>query len=169
METGTMVSTKSGFRLTGPKILLILVGFFAPIMAVNFLMAYYAIHTFSGMQTEKPYESGLAYNRAIAEAKAQAALGWQVDVHSDKQADGTLMLAALMKDASSTPLNNLSVHVRLLSPTDSKRDHALVLSEQGQGFYRGSTGVEAGQWDVELEAGRDGHIQFRSVNRIIVQ
>jgi nitrogen fixation protein FixH len=168
MGTGTMVSTKPEFRLTGPKILLILFGFFGTIMAVNFVMAYYAIHTFSGMQTEKPYESGLAYNRAIAEAKAQSALGWKVDIHSEKQADGTLRLSASLKDASNLPLNDLFIHVRLLSPTDSKHDHEAVLVFDHDGVYHGSTPTEAGQWDVELIAERDGHVQFRSLNRVIV-
>jgi nitrogen fixation protein FixH len=166
--SGAMVETKPEFRLTGAKVLLLLVGFFVTIMAVNFLMAYYAIHTFSGMQTEKPYESGLAYNRAIAEAKALTALGWKADIHSDRSADGTVSLDVSMADTSGIPLADLAVHARLRSPIDSKRDHEVAFSNEGNGLYRGSTGAEAGQWDLEVSAERNGAVQFRSVNRIVL-
>ena len=88
--TQTMPKPPSENKLTGLSVLLILVGFFGVIMVVNFVMAYYALHTFSGMQTEKPYESGLAYNRAISDAKAQVSRGWHVDARIERQADGSV-------------------------------------------------------------------------------
>jgi nitrogen fixation protein FixH len=160
--------SKSNFHLTGWKVLCILIAFFGVIMAVNFVMAYYAIHTFSGMQTEKPYESGLAYNRAISEAKAQASRGWHVDIGMERAADGTMGMNVTLNDAASHPLDNLNIKAALRSPIDSKRDHVLALVGIGFGKYTGVTSAEAGQWDVEIIAESDHATVYRSINRIII-
>jgi len=160
--------SKSNFRLTGWKVFFIISSFFGVIMAVNFVMAYYAIHTFSGMQTEKPYESGLAYNRAISEAKAQASRGWHVDIRMERATDGSIDMNVVLNDAASQPLENLSVKAALRSPIDSKRDHLLSLIGAGHGTYNGVTSAEAGQWDVEIMAKSDGAIVYRSINRVII-
>ncbi len=166
--THTMQGPVSEVKLTGLKVLLIFVGFFGVIMAVNFVMAYYAIHTFSGMQTEKPYESGLAYNRAIADAKAQVSRGWTVEEHVERQADGLVGVSAVIKDASSTPLDDLTVLARLRSPIDSKLDHTLTLIGGLNGQYRGTVDAAAGQWDIEIVAEQKSVAAFKSINRVII-
>ena len=160
--------SKSNFRLTGWKVFFIIASFFGVIMAVNFVMAYYAIHTFSGMQTEKPYESGLAFNRAISEAKIQASRGWNVDVRMERAADGSVGMKVTLNDAASQPLDNLIIKAALRSPIDSKRDHLLSLVSEGQGKYSGVTSAEAGQWDVAIVAEIDGATVYRSINRVIL-
>lgn len=160
--------SKSNFRLTGWKVFFIITSFFGVIMAVNFVMAYYAIHTFSGMQTEKPYESGLAFNRAISEAKIQASRGWNVDVRMERVADGSVGMTVTLNDAASKPLENLIVKATLRSPIDSKRDHFLSLMSSGHGIYSGITNAEVGQWDVEIVAESEGATVYRSINRVIL-
>lgn len=167
-EIAVVKQSESDFRLTGWNVLLIIGSFFGVIMVVNFVMAYYAIHTFSGMQTEKPYESGLAYNRAISEAKAQASRGWNVDVRMERVADGSVGMNVTLNDAASKPLENLIVKAALRSPIDSKRDHLLSLMFSGHGTYSGITNAEAGQWDVEIVAESEGATVYRSINRVIL-
>ncbi len=157
-----------GFRLTGGKVLAILIGFFVTVISVNFLMAYLAIHTFSGMQTEKPYESGLAFNRAIADAQAQDARGWSVSASVDRAADGTVAVKASLTDAAKAPLSGYAVTATLRSPIDAKRDHTITLSDDGNGVYSGQANGEAGQWDLEIMALLNEKPLFRSVNRVIL-
>jgi nitrogen fixation protein FixH len=155
-------------RLTGPKVLAIIVGFFAVVMSVNFLMAYLAIHTFSGMQTENPYETGLAFNRAIADAEAQDARGWSVAVTVDRTATGVVTLKASLLDAAKAPLSGYGVNAVLRSPIDAKRDHPVLLTDDGKGAYHGDTIAEAGQWDLEIIASLKEKPLFRSINRVIL-
>ena len=166
--TQTMPKPPSENKLTGLSVLLILVGFFGVIMVVNFVMAYYALHTFSGMQTEKPYESGLAYNRAISDAKAQVSRGWHVDARIERQADGSVGVTAEMKDVSSAPIHDLAVVATLRSPIDSKLDHSVKLAEEKDGSYRGTVNAAAVQWDAEIIAEQNGIAVFKSINRIII-
>ena len=69
-----------GRPLTGRSVLLMIIAFFSVMLLVNFIMAAYAVKTFSGLDTDNPYDSGLAYNKDIAAAKAQGALGWSVEL-----------------------------------------------------------------------------------------
>ena len=154
--------------LTGGKVLAIIVGFFAVVMSVNFLMAYLAIHTFSGMQTENPYETGLAFNRAIADAEAQDARGWSVSVAVDRAATGAVTLKASLLDAAKAPLSGYVVNAVLRSPIDAKRDHPLLLTDDSKGAYHGETIAEAGQWDLEIIASLKDKPLFRSINRVIL-
>jgi len=166
--TQTMQRPASESKLTGLKVLAILIGFFGVIMGVNFVMAYYAIHTFSGMQTEKPYESGLAYNRAIADAKAQVSRGWHVDAQVERLADQSVAIAVVMKDAQSAPIHDVTVLAALRSPIDSKLDHNLTLITDQKGAYRGTVDAAAGQWDLEIIAEQAGVTVFKSINRVII-
>ena len=88
-----MMKDESDYRpggrvLTGRMVLLMLVGFFGVMLAVNFVFATYAVKTFSGLDSDNPYDSGLAYNKEIAAAKAQADLGWTVDLTRTPDAGG---------------------------------------------------------------------------------
>jgi len=55
-----------GRPLNGWKVLAMFVGFFLVVGAVDGLMIYKALGTFSGEVTPHPYERGLAYNKEIA-------------------------------------------------------------------------------------------------------
>ena len=52
-----------GKPLTGWKVLAMLLAFFGVVGAVNAVMVYSALSTFSGEVEAHPYEHGLAYNR----------------------------------------------------------------------------------------------------------
>ncbi len=54
----------------------IFVGMMAVVIAVNGVLIYSAISTFTGTTTARSYDRGRAYNAVIAEAERQAALGW---------------------------------------------------------------------------------------------
>ena len=162
-----MAATQT-FRLTGGMVLAILLGFFASVFGANFLMAYFAIHTFSGMQTERPYESGLAFNRAIADAQAQDARGWSVSATVERASDGTVAVKASLLDAAKAPLSGYTVKAMLQSPIDAKRDHPISMSDDGNGAYSGQANAEAGQWDLEIVAALNEKPLFHSVNRVIL-
>ena len=68
----------TGRILTGWKVLAIFVGFFVVYMTANSIMVYFASTTFRGLDGDRPYEAGLAYNRELEAAREQEKLGWKV-------------------------------------------------------------------------------------------
>ncbi len=71
-----------------------------------------------------------------------------------------------MLDAAGAPVAGLAVTTGFDSPADMKLDKDLSLTETAPGIYSGRLGARPGQWDVELEARRDGARVFKSQNRI---
>ena len=80
------------YRLTGRFVLVAIISFFVVVMGVNGIMAYLAVETFSGVQSEKPYENGLAFNRDIARARAQYAQGWSVNETISRSPSGAVSI-----------------------------------------------------------------------------
>jgi len=150
-----------GAPLTGPRVLLILCGFFGVIGAVNALMVYDAISTFRGEVVEHPFEKGLAYDSDIADAQAQVERGWKVDVSLSVGA-----LGVTFHDAQGQPLQGLDVTGAFAAPADMSRDQKFELSETGYGVYAGATPPQTGVWDLTLLAKRDGKTLFQSKNRV---
>lgn len=168
---GTATATMPALR--GRTVLGALLAFFAVVIAVNGVMVVLAIATMPGLDTERPYQTGIAYNAEIAAARAQAGRHWAVAsrVVRDLVGDppGHAAVTVTVHDATGTPVSGLDVAVRLLRPTDQRGDHAVTLHEGEPGTYRGdATSVAAGAWEVETRAGRGSEPLFRSHNRIIL-
>jgi nitrogen fixation protein FixH len=158
--------TSSGFRLTGRMVLLILIGFFSVIVAVNGVMAYVAVNTFSGMQTQRPYEAGLKFNHAIAKARVQQEQHWVVDTHVERAKSGEVSLSIALADQQGKAISDSQLDVQLVSPVDSRYDATFALQGDGAGRYRGLAQAPAGQWDLVIIAKRSDEAVFRSVSRV---
>jgi nitrogen fixation protein FixH len=155
---------RPGAPLTGTKVLLIALGFFGVVFAVNGLMAYDALSTFRGEVVAHPYQDGLAYNSQIAAAQAQAQRGWKVDVQLTPAGP-----RATFRDAGGRPLDGLVVTGRWAAPADVTRDRKFAMREDGPGIYVAQGEAPAGAWDLELEAKRGDAILFRSRNRVTLR
>jgi nitrogen fixation protein FixH len=65
------------FRLTGRHVMGGFVGAFGVIIAVNLVMAWFAVSTFPGVEVQNSYVASQGFNTRLAE---QRALGWQTRV-----------------------------------------------------------------------------------------
>jgi nitrogen fixation protein FixH len=156
--------------LTGRTVLAALVAFFGVVIGVNGVMMALAIGTMPGLENEKPYQAGIAYNAEIEAARAQAGRHWSVTSHIARDALGRAVVRLTARDANGAPLAGLAVAVRLMRPADQHGDRIVALGEREAGIYEGeATGVPAGVWDVEIEAGRASAQLFRSHNRIVME
>lgn len=70
-------------RFTGWHATTILVAMFGVIISVNFIMARFAVRTFSGTVVDNSYVASQHFNRWLAAAEAQRELGWTLDVGVD--------------------------------------------------------------------------------------
>jgi nitrogen fixation protein FixH len=148
-----------GAPLSGAKVLAILLTFFGVIFAVNGVMMFDAISTFSGQTNDHPYEVGLKYNTQIAAAAAQNGRRWNVET---TLSDG---VRVTFRDADGQLLAGLTVSGVYAAPAAVKRDRAFAMTEVSPGVYSGPA-APAGMWDLRLVAQRDDAIVFQSESRL---
>ena len=97
----------------GRTVLLSLLAFFGVVIGANIVMATLAITTMPGTEVENPYLAGIKYNSEIIAAREQAARGWRMTSHVDRDADGRAVVKVEARDRDGAPLTGLAVMVRL--------------------------------------------------------
>ena len=134
---------------------------FLVMLAANAALVYFALDSFSGLETEGAYRRGVTYDATLAAAHAQGEMGWRValDAAPLPAADGgpgrTLALAATFADRAGWPLGDLSVRALLVRPTHAGRDLEVTLPHLGAGRYGAQVHLPLpGQWELRLVAGR---------------
>ena len=163
----TAMSAKPG--LTGRKVLLLLIGFFGIVFLVNGVMVHLALKTFPGVEDKRPYEKGLAYDREIAQARAQSERGWQAQGSFAPKGDGKSELAVSLVDRNGKMLSGLAVSAQLTSSIARKHDLDVRLSEVSPGEYRADVEAASGSWMLDLIVTQNGEQMFRSQNRITLR
>lgn len=172
-DTNTSEPTGStGFRLTGARVLAILVACFGAVFAVNGYMLYRAVTSHPGTVTESSFRDSQRFNKELAAAAAQAERGWKVDAVTRREPDGTVSIRLEAHDAEGRPLSGVGFRAVLTHPTDRRHDHAVdlaVLPGTPEVFVGRATGVTTGKWGVEIEGtGAAGRL-FRSQNTVFFE
>ena len=141
-------AAKSGLK--GWHVLAILVGFFGTVMTVNFIMAGYAISTFSGIDGPDTYQRGLDYNKTVAEAAEQDRLGWS---NALVFVDGGTKLRLTLQDRELRPIRDLTLSGVIGRGATDQFDRPLTFRATAEGSYEAQLGPMApGSWLVSLEA-----------------
>ncbi len=157
-----------GRQLTGRMVLVMLLGFFGLVIAVNLVMVRAAISTFGGVDTPSSYQAGLDYKAEERAVAAQDALRWRVDARL-VPGDRGEKVAVTAIDASGKVLSGYSVTARFAHPADERRDVTVALQETSPGEYAGMAAVDPGLWTLDLAISRTGTRLFHSTNRVTVQ
>jgi len=141
-------------RLTGWHVLGTLVVFFGIIFAVNGVMTYIALTTFSGIETPNAYQTGRDYNQTLEAAAAQRALGWDVSFEETFTASGDgaqAVIAITFEDATGAPVTGLEGELIFWRPVARGADVTAQLTEQAPGRYTAETALPArGHWEMRL-------------------
>ncbi|MGQ0678029.1 MAG: FixH family protein [Rhodospirillales bacterium] len=128
---------------------------FGVVVAVNAVLIVKATASFTGLETARAYDRGLAYNAALAAAERQARLGWNdsVDMSPRAGAGHDVLLEARFAGAGGTALTELEVRAVLARPVKAGLDQNIVLTHRGNGVYRADAVLPApGQWDLRIVA-----------------
>jgi len=149
--------------LNGWHILFGMIAFFMVVMAVDSLMVYKAVSTFSG-ETPDAYRSGLDYNQRIAEQRLQDKLGWTEATKFDA-ATGTFVVT--LKDRDGHGVDGLQVTGAVGRLATDIDDHDFAFTAIGNGSYTVAIpNLTEGEWEVSWAAsrgkGRDRDIVYRS-------
>lgn len=138
------------------------------VVAVNGVMIGLAMWTWTGLATTDAYRKGIAYNRALEAAQAQAALGWRAEIGFVPAAEGGGQLTLSLVDAKGEPIERASVTGRLIRPTHAGYDTDVALPAQGGGRFVSPIQVPLpGIWDVRLMIESRGRV-FQATRRITV-
>lgn len=134
-------------EFTGRHMLILMLSFFAVIIAVNATFAVLANKTWSGLIVANGYDASQNFNKDEALGKEQALLGWQVNViHKN----GVLSIAMTGKDGR--PLTGLTVAAALRRTVTDKQDSTLAFTETAAGTYTTAAKVASGKWEIDVKA-----------------
>lgn len=138
------------------------------VVAVNGVLIFMAVGTWSGLVVERPYERGLGYNRALAAAERQDALGWAIKARIDSGPSGNQLVVEAM-DRESRPLNDLRIDVVLERPLGPRETLKTELRRIAAGHYAVSLPPLArGQWQARIAVSVGGDAMHLS-RRLTVQ
>ena len=127
-------------EFTGRHMLFVMVAMFGTIIAVNLVMAHFAVATFGGTVVDNSYVASQDYNRWLADARAQKALGWTVAAHRlpDERVEVTV-----------TPENGVlsgTAH----HPLGRAKVQRLRFALTGAGRWTSAVPLPAGRWRLRL-------------------
>ena len=133
--------------MTGYHMLMIMIGFFAVVFAVNFYMAWLATSTFSGTVVDNSYVASQKFNGWLAEARTEKALGWQTDVSLDTERH--IMIA--VRDKAGRALAPLDATGTVERALVNEKPTALHLEPVRAGVLRSSATLPLGRWHVHVQ------------------
>lgn len=147
----------------------LIVAGFALVIMVNGTLIYFAIDSFSGLQTEGHYQRGLEYNNVLAGEEAEKKLGWSVALDFVETGNNRARISVTAADKQGNPLIDAGVRVRLVRPVQAGHDIDMTLRAAGQGRYAAEFELPMrGQWDILAQINHpSGH--FSTAKRIFAQ
>ena len=146
-------------RFTGWHMLGVMFGMFGLVIGVNVIMARYAITTFGGTVVDNSYVASQHYNRWLADARAQDALGWGIAVSQDD--------TRRVEIEANAPGGSLDGAMDAVAshPLGRAPDRALALVRVGKGRYRSTAPLPLGRWQLQVEL-RSGGRSARFVAQV---
>jgi nitrogen fixation protein FixH len=145
------------------------VGMFGVVIIANGAMIAVAFDSWTGLETESAYEDGLQYNREIAAAQAQRALGWKVGLAVAEAGGRRLDVTVNLADADGNPFKADELRATFSRPTHEGYDVETWLPHSGApGEHRAEVELPlAGVWDLTIEARSRGR-SYRLDRRVEV-
>lgn len=157
--------TSAEREFTGRHLLLILLGFFGVIFAVNIALAYLANSSWTGLIVENGYEPSQQFNKELAKARAQQALGWQPEFTYDS-ARGVVEVQ--VADKTGAPLPMKTATLNLIRPSDTRLDANLTLTPDGTGHFLSEKKLETGKWQARLQLeDATGHVMRQEYTFVV--
>lgn len=151
-------------ELKGGHVLAMIIAFFGVIIGVNLVMAYFANSTWSGLVVENGYVASQDFDKNLAKARAQEALGWDVGFSFDKSS-----VKITFADAKGQKIDNLNLTGRLQRTVTDKEDQQLSFGWMGSGTYTAPARLAPGLWEVEIDGKGDGVADYHKIFRFVVK
>jgi len=145
---------------------------FGVVIFVNGTMAYIAVDSWTGLETEKPFQHAQAFNTELAQKSAQVKLGWSANAEFEPSRSGDSTRAGVVRlsitDREGRAVSGLSVETLAVRPIQEGYDQTLILAEREPGTYVAPTQLPLpGQWELRFTATRADDV-FKMRHRIQV-
>lgn len=150
-------------QITGKHVAIVMVAFFAVIVAVNFTMAGLATSSWTGLVVKNSYVASQGFNQELEKARVQSALGWtsRLVVEPDR-------IVVHLTDRNGEPALLPQAELVIGRPAFEQMDRVLKLVHQGSGLYAASVILDPGLWMARLES-TNGDQPFRQDFRFTVK
>lgn len=127
-----MIAKARPTGIRGVHVAMMMVAFFAVIIALDALFITFAIQSHPGEKVKNSYVLGLEYNKELAKQAKQRMLGWELDAGLvDDEATFLVRLA----DAAGAPIQRMEVAVRMHVAGVRKDLEPVWLAERAPGEY----------------------------------
>ncbi|MBF6602789.1 MAG: FixH family protein [Sphingorhabdus sp.] len=133
-------------KFTGYHATAIIVSFFGVVVAVNLLMASFAVSTFGGTVVDNSYVASQKYNKWLDKAREQAAHGWTVAKIA--RHDGKVAMTVLGADEAA--LQGAEITATALHPVGRTEPVELRFVPDSAGAYISSDTLPEGRWKLRI-------------------
>lgn len=130
-------------EFTGRHVVMVFVGAFGIIIAVNLFLAFSAVKTFPGLEVKNSYVASQEFD---VRRDAQTALGWDV---AAGYSDGMVILS--IKDKAGNPVEIAALEAILGRATHVKDDRVPAFVFDGSA-YVASEELAGGNWNIRMKA-----------------
>ncbi|MBI1275017.1 hypothetical protein GC177_03490 [bacterium] len=143
--------------------------FFLALVLIDGTMVTLAVTSQTGTVTDHPYEKGLAYNKVVAAADAQARLGWKSTIQWKAQAGSQGTVTIRLTDRNDSPIDKARTHLAIMRPSQDGMDFSVELKEISAGTYSSAITFPAkGLWELRAYADR-GNETYQHAIRLVVE
>jgi nitrogen fixation protein FixH len=132
------------------------------VFAVNGYMIYDALSTFPGQAGQDGFDLSNEYQRVLATAQQQAALGWHIEV------SGAPIPELHLTDRNGMPLTPTSIDAQVERPVGPTDRMVLNFRPVGDGTFQADSPLPGGQWEMMLTVRADGRM-YSATRRVIVR
>jgi len=139
---------------------------FALVIAVNGLMMWLAISSFSGLYSNNARARGVHYNRVIAEQRVRDSLGWTIETRWQADSHRLVLVA---RDGQGRLLEAAAVAVNLVRPAEKRTPLRIAMEPLGDGRFVAGVALPArGNWDADIVVEAEGH-RFAVTKRLFLR
>lgn len=135
-------------KFTGRHMAIIMAAGFGVVIAVNLVMASFAIGGFHGVVVDNSYVASQQFNGWLSQAEKARALGWQVKPARDSEGYVTLTTTGVPAGTRFT--------AALRRPLGEQAYADLTFRPVGKGIWRSDQPIAPGRWRIRLSAQADG-------------
>jgi nitrogen fixation protein FixH len=151
------------FVFTGKHFLAVIVSFFAVIIAVNILMAYYAETTWSGLVADDTFKASQEFNKKAAHMREMAATGIRGQLIANHEG-----IRYVLTHPEKGPVLADQVVAAFHRPVGTKQDFTVTLVHEGNGVFTTGHPVLPGEWIVDLKTTASDKIVYHEAIRVHV-
>ncbi|CUW43022.1 cytochrome cbb3 oxidase maturation protein CcoH [Brucella vulpis] len=157
-------NSKTSGTFTGWHMLGIMFMFFGVIIAVNLLMAYNAVHSWSGLVVQNSYVASQEFNNKAKTGKEQAALNWQ---STPAYENGVFTWQLADHDGKAVAMMGGTVDFK--RPVGDAHDTKVTLTVRESGILTAPLELGEGAWIMEVNADAGLEDPYRHIIRVLVK